>query len=852
MPDANGASGIRTRDLLHAMQALSQLSYGPSWQLYYQRHNPLTIKKSRLAVKQTFPSSIAAAIIWSKPIALAGRINSTLRLRLKAVVTRKKILITGQVQGVGFRPAVHRLATQQNLAGFVYNDTKGVTIELQGEETRIAEFLKRLNGQDAPPLAQIHSCMIFDLEPIEQDQEFVIKPSETSGTPSSRVTADVATCKDCLRELFDEKDFRYRYPFINCTNCGPRYSIIRTIPYDRPNTTMFAFAMCDKCASQYEEVSDRRFHAQPVACGKCGPKIWLTDNKGNTILTGTDKVISQTTRLLREGKIVAIKGVGGFHLAVDAFNDEAVKRLRERKKREHKPFAMMADSIKTIKQHAVVGKPAEELLKSPQSPIVLLPKKADSTIAASVAEGVSTFGFMLCYAPLHFMLFNEGIRILVMTSGNISDEPLICKNDEAVNRLGDVADAFLMHDREIYRQVDDSIVHLIDEQPVLLRRSRGYVPTPVLINQTSSADIFAAGADLKNTFCFVKGNQLVASEHIGDLEEAQVYHHYVKSIEHLRGLFEVQPKIVVCDLHPSYLSSQYAHSLADTKVIEVQHHWAHIASVMAEHGIDGAVIGLACDGTGYGTDGAIWGCECLIATLDNFERLGHLDYYTLAGADAASKQAIRPVIALLAHTYGEEFEPEKFRRLLDTIEPDESKRQIILDQTNRQINAVKTSSLGRVFDAVAAMLGLGNVNHFEAQLPIALEAIAAVDCDQRYDFELTEQSDKQLTLDLRRMIKQIVADISENKERAMVSAKFHNTIAAGLLEMAKTARKAKGLNTVALSGGVFCNRFLTNRLIRLLKKDGFSVLYNHNFPANDGCISVGQAAIAASKISRRD
>ncbi len=764
---------------------------------------------------------------------------------MKALVTRKKILITGQVQGVGFRPAAYQIATQLNLTGFVYNDTKGVTIELQGEEAKIAEFIKRLNGPDAPPLADIASCFAAEISIVEDEKEFAIKQSDAGGTPISRVTADIATCADCLRELFDKNDFRYLYPFINCTNCGPRYSIIKTIPYDRPNTTMSPFAMCEKCSGQYHDVTNRRFHAQPVACPQCGPKIWLADNKGNKIQTGTDKVITQTAQLLKEGKILSIKGIGGFHLAVDAFNNEAGERLRERKKREHKPFAMMAGSIETIKQYATVSKQAEVLLKSPQSPIVLLPKKAGSTIAASVAEGTNSFGFMLCYAPLHHLLFAEGIKVLVMTSGNISDEPLICKNDEAIERLGDIADAFLMHDREIYRQVDDSIVHLIEDKPVLLRRSRSYVPAPITIKQISQCDVFAAGADLKNTFSFVKSNQLICSEHIGDLEDAAVYHHYRKSIEHLRGLFEVKPKIVACDLHPAYLSSQYAHSLPDVKIIEVQHHWAHIASVIAEHGIKGPVIGLACDGTGYGTDGTIWGCECLIADLDDFERFGHLAYYPLAGGDAASKQPIRPVISLLAQAYGNEFELNKFRWLLAKIEPEESKQQLIFEQIRKNINTVQTSSLGRLFDAVAAMLGLGNFNHFEAQLPITLEAIAAPDCDGQYDFELVRESGKPLALDLRIMTKQVLADIQNNEEKGNISAKFHNTIVSGLLEMAKKAREAKNLNSTALSGGVFCNRYLAQHLIRLLQKNGFSVLYNRDFPANDGCVSVGQAAIAA-------
>ncbi|MGA2092261.1 MAG: carbamoyltransferase HypF, partial [Sedimentisphaerales bacterium] len=527
------------------------------------------------------------------------------------MIKRSRIFFTGQVQGVGFRPAVFRLAAQLKLAGCVYNDTKGVTVELQGEESKIAEFIARLKGPDIPPLATITSCMTSELNLVAGEREFVIRQSDAAGSPVSRVTIDIATCKDCLRELFDKEDFRYRYPFINCTNCGPRYSIIKTIPYDRPNTTMAEFKMCQKCAGQYHDVADRRFHAQPVACPQCGPKIWLTDEKGKTTYTGTDTVISQTAKLLRDGKILAIKGIGGFHLAVDAFNDSAVRRLRERKKREHKPFAMMADSIETIKLHALVNNQAQDLLKSPQSPIVLLPKLKSSTIAPSAAEGVSSFGFMLPYAPLHHLLFAENLKILVMTSANISDEPLICKNDEALERLGGIADAFLMHDREIYRQVDDSIVQFIDEQPFLLRRSRGYVPAPVLMKESSPVDILAAGSDLKNTFCFVKQNQLICSEHIGDLENAAAYHHYLKSIEHLRGLFEVKPEIIACDLHPSYLSSRYARSLTSVKVIEVQHHWAHIASVIAEHGIEGPVIGLACDGTGYGTDGAVWGCETL-------------------------------------------------------------------------------------------------------------------------------------------------------------------------------------------------------------------------------------------------
>lgn len=761
------------------------------------------------------------------------------------MIKRQRIFITGRVQGVGFRPAVYRIAQALGLTGFVYNDTKGVTIELQGKEERISGFLKRLKSADKPSLAEIKSCESVDITTVEGDDKFIIKTSNLQGIALSQVTADIATCQDCLAEMADKKDFRYRYPFINCTNCGPRYSIVKTIPYDRPNTTMSMFAMCDKCAAQYADVSDRRFHAQPVACPVCGPKIWLTDNKGKTIKTETQDVIAETAKLLCAGKVVAIKGISGFHLAADALNEQAVKRLRERKRRDHKPFAMMAGAMEKIKEYAIVSESAEDILKSPQSPIVLLPKKKNSAIAPSVAEGVNTFGFMLCYAPLHYLLFAEGIEVLVMTSGNISDEPLICKNQIALERLGGVADAFLMHDREIYRQVDDSVIHFIDEKPVPLRRARGYVPTPIFMEGSCQQDIFAAGSDLKNTFCFVKQNQLICSEHIGDLEDAEVYHHYIDSIEHLQKLFEVEPKVVVCDLHPGYFSTQYALSMFNAKTIQVQHHWAHIASVLVEHGLEGPVIGIECDGTGYGTDGAIWGCECMIASLEKFERFGHLAYYQLAGADKASKEAVRPVLGLLRKAYGSDFELDKFTWLLERVEPDKNKQRIILEQIDKKINTVETSSLGRVFDAVAAMLGLGNYNHFDAQLPMALEAIIENGVEENYDFEFIKKIEKLIQLDLRDMTKQLIADIQKGITSDVISAKFHNTLAIALLSMAKQARESTRLNTVALSGGVFCNRYLTNRLIKFLKEGDFNVLFNREVPSNDGGIALGQAVIAA-------
>ncbi len=780
------------------------------------------------------------------------------------LLERKKISVTGCVQGVGFRPFVYRLATQLSLSGFVFNDTKGVTIELQGRRGDCAEFINRLqSGNEGPPLMKIDSCRVIGIPVVAGEKSFSIRPSDSAGTALSEVTVDTATCRDCLGEMNKPDDFRYRYPFINCTNCGPRYSLIKTIPYDRPNTTMSVFEMCPQCASQYNDPADRRFHAQPVACPKCGPKIYLTDTTGRIIEKDSDKVITQAAGLLLDGKILAIKGIGGFHLAVDALNDSAVKRLRERKHRDHKPFATMAGSVEKIKKYAIVSESAEKVLQSPQSPIVLLPKRKDSaygepvesTIAPSVAQGVDTFGFMVCYTPLHHLLFAEktngqAIEVLVMTSGNISEEPLICKNEKALERLAGIADAFLMHDREIYRQVDDSVIHFVEEKPVPLRRARGYVPAPVLMKEVCRQDIFAAGADMKNTFCFVKQNQLICSEHIGDLEDAEVYHHYIDSVEHFRQLFEVQPKVVACDLHPGYFSTQYALSIPDVKVIQVQHHWAHIASVLVEHGLEGPVIGIECDGTGYGTDGAIWGCECMIASLENSERLGHLDYYQLAGADKASKEAIRPVLGLLKKTYGDNLELDKFRWLLERIENNTKKQQIILEQIEKSVNTIETSSLGRIFDAVAAMLGIGNYNHFEAQLPMALEAIIENGIDENYDFELIKKTGRPTLIDLRKMTEQLIADIQIGIAGGIISAKFHNTLAASLLAMAIQAKESTRLDTVALSGGVFCNRYLTNRLIKLLKENGFRILFNREVPSNDGGIALGQAAIAAYTISR--
>ncbi|MCE5187457.1 MAG: carbamoyltransferase HypF [Planctomycetaceae bacterium] len=757
---------------------------------------------------------------------------------------RVQLTLRGRVQGVGCRPFIYRLAHTHRLTGQVRNDVRGVLIEIQGPSAAVAAFVDELRDRSLdgyPALLDIVE-LASEKKPVKPGESaFMIASSDAAGDPVSQVTADAATCGDCLRELFEPADFRYHYPFINCTRCGPRYSIIKSIPYDRPNTTMADFAMCVKCQGQYRDVEDRRFHAQPVACPACGPQITLLDAAGRVLETETDRVLAVCAKLLRDGKIAAIKGIGGFHLAVDATDDAAVRRLRQRKHRDAKPFAMMAATLEEIRKHSVVGAEEERLLTSAASPIVLLDKKETNAIAPLVAFGTNRFGFMLPYAPLHHLLFSEpGIDVLVMTSANLADEPLICDNEQALEELDIVADVFLMHNRQIYRQLDDSVMHVVSGRPSFLRRARGYVPSPIYRARPAKREIFAAGPDLKNTFCFVKDDQFIVSEHIGDLADSRVYQHYVRSVAHLAELFQVRPQIVACDLHPGYLSTYFAAQMKDVRLVPIQHHWAHAASVLADAGKDGPIIALIADGTGYGTDGAIWGCECLIASLTEFERVGHLQYYPLAGGDKASKEAIRPLLGLLS--------PEDIDRstgILTAIEPDANKLDLICTQIEKGLNTVQTSSLGRLFDAAAALIGVGASNRFEAELPIALESIAAKGVNEAHPVELVE-SEGALQWCFRPILMGLLDDLQKKTAAPVMAAKFHNSVASGLLELAKAARQRGGINEAALSGGVFCNRYLAERMIRLLQDEGFAVLWKKAVPVNDGGISLGQAAIAAA------
>lgn len=770
------------------------------------------------------------------------------------MVKRMRFQLSGRVQGVGARPWICRLAESLHLSGFVRNDTSGVYIEAQGPPASLNAFgaaLTDTHRPDYPTQMRVEHCRSEQIEPVAGEGGFGIIASAVSGSPTTGVAPDTAVCAACLAEMNDPHDFRYRYPFITCTHCGPRYTLIKAIPYDRPNTTMAEFELCDRCRSQYEDITDRRFHAQPVACSVCGPRVWLADVEGHPLEADSDRAIARAAALLAEGKIVAVKGIGGFHLAVDALNDAAVQRLRQRKGRQAKPLAMMAADMQTIRLYASVNEAAEALLTSPQRPIVLLDKHPDAGIAPSVAPGTHRFGFMLCYAPLHYMLFAEaGVSVLVMTSANFSEEPLICDNAQAVEELGEIADAFLMHNRTIARQVDDSVAHIVADAPAMLRRARGYVPEPLYRAAPSRQVIFAAGADLKNTFCFVKGDQYLLSEHIGDLAEGRAYRHYVKSVAHFQQLFGASPEAVVCDLHPGYLSSRFAETLDITPLLRVQHHWAHIASVLAEHNHAGPVIGLVADGTGYGTDEAIWGCECLIATLTEFTRLGHLAYYPLAGGDKAAKEAVRPLIGLLS-AQGETATLESYGDLLGRIEPDAGKQRLICTQIAKRLNTTPTSSLGRLFDAVAAMLGLGTVNRFEAELPMALEAITRPDIEGAYPIQI-DQTEQLWQWRYEPILEGIIQDIRSGRDTGAIATRFHNTVSLALLTLAQMARSATGITTAALSGGVFCNRYLAERLIRQLKDDGFCVLWKTWIPANDGGIALGQAAIAAAILEKRN
>jgi hydrogenase maturation protein HypF len=831
---------------------------------------------------------------------------------------RRRFIVTGQVQGVGFRPFVYRLAREMGLSGWVLNDSRGVTIEVQGPGSSACRFAERLR-LGLPALASIATCDEEEIAPLPRDGAFEIRRSEVGGATDAQVAVDTAVCEDCLREMNDPADPRYRYPFINCTNCGPRYTIASGIPYDRSRTTMADFAMCPLCAGEYRDPGSRRFHAQPVACPACGPRVWLADPRGRR--TECPDAIAEAAKLLEAGRIVAIKGLGGFHLACRADDEAAVARLRRRKRRDAKPFALMVRDLAAARRLCQTTPQAQTLLSGRLRPIVLMPRRADApaAVAASVAGGLDTLGVMLPYTPLHHLLFGHIDRPLVMTSANLADEPLVKDNDEAVERLGELADALLLHDRRIERRLDDSVVQLAGGGGLsVLRRARGFAPAPVRIGalpiancQLPIADcplpiadcplpeatspssvpgqlaignrqwaILAVGAELKSAVCLLGGNVAVLGEHIGDLKDVCTYRHFIATVEHLEKLFEMSPDVIACDAHPLYLSTEYAVRRCKqrgARLVRVQHHHAHLAGTLAEHGRAGPAIGLVCDGVGYGTDAAVWGGEVLLADMRTFRRLGHLRYVRLPGGDKAAEETCRPAVAVLYDVFGEEClrHPVLAGPLPDlrnsgagpavglppggvpgveiaaASQPPRStvQRQALADAVRllrANANCPPSSSLGRWFDAIAFLCGRAAANRFEGEAPMLLEAGMARGVEDAYSFELAGGSP--FTIDLRPMVREVCDDLLAGAGAGVVAAKFHNTVAAFLLAAARRAREQAGLSLVALSGGCFANRYLTARLTVALEAQGFEVLTHRTVPTNDGGIALGQAVVAAAQM----
>jgi hydrogenase maturation protein HypF len=768
---------------------------------------------------------------------------------------RTLVRVEGIVQGVGFRPFVYSLATRLGLAGRVGNDVTGVFAEVEGPAAVVREFLLSLE-QDAPPLARIERVSTQALQP-NGSSGFSIAPSDAGGQRAALVSADTAACADCLRELADPADRRFGYPFINCTNCGPRFTIIRDVPYDRALTTMAGFAMCAQCAAEYYDPADRRFHAQPTCCPACGPRLLLHDAAG-TVLPG--EPLAAAAGLLRQGQVLAIKGLGGYHLAVDAGNQGAAAALRDRKHREEKPFAIMVADVAAARELCEVDEAAESLLTSSRRPIVLLPRLPGGQVASAVAPGNRQLGVMLPYTPLHHLLVRLAACPMVLTSGNSSDEPIVYADDAVLARLGSIADAFLTHDRAIHIRTDDSVVRAFRGQAAVIRRSRGYVPEPLGLGTRLRRPILACGAELKNTFCLAKGDRAFVSQHIGDLENFETLRSFTEGIEHFRRLFDITPEVVAHDLHPEYLSTKYAAELTGVDLIGVQHHHAHIASCLADNGEQGPVIGVAFDGTGYGTDGTIWGGEFLIAGLAGFERAGHLAGVPMPGGAAAIRQPWRMAAAYLDAAYPDAAYPDGPPRGLAVAQRNERRWDNVISMARRGLNSPVTSSAGRLFDAAAAILGVRDLISYEGQAAIELEQLADPAEPGWYRASIdqagTDQAgtggngigrDGPLRVAGADLIRAVTDDLAAGVGIGVISARFHNGVAALIEAACLLLRERHGLAIVALSGGVFQNLLLLDRTVSRLQDRGFRVLVHSRVPCNDGGISFGQAVVAAAR-----
>jgi hydrogenase maturation protein HypF len=759
---------------------------------------------------------------------------------MTATIAAKQIRVKGIVQGVGFRPYVYQLAGRFKLCGHVANTAAGVRIHVEGPQADIAAFLASIPAE-APPLAQITDVDAADA-PAEGFQRFEIIASRDDSAKSALISPDVAICDDCLEEMLSPRDRRFRYPFINCTNCGPRYTIIDDIPYDRPQTSMASFPMCPRCQAEYDDPENRRFHAQPNACPVCGPHIQLLDGNGQAL--DTKDPIGAVVALLQQGRIVAIKGLGGFHLAVDAENEPAVARLRQRKHREEKPLAVMAYDGDRIRRFAQLDDEEMAVLASPQRPILLLAKRSDPSLAPSVAPQNHFFGVMLPYAPLHYLLLEKAFTALVMTSANLSEEPIAIRNREAVERLAGIADAFLVHNRDIYLRCDDSIVRKTAGVTRFIRRARGYVPTPVFLNHTPPP-VLACGAALKNTVCLTKEDRAFISQHIGDLENLATYRAFRDTIAHLQRILAITPQVIACDLHPDYLSTRYATEQSDLPVIQVQHHHAHIVSAMAENHLDGRVIGLAFDGTGYGPDGTIWGGEVLLAENGRYERVAFLQPLPMPGGAAAIKTPWRMAISYLYQAFGEGFRDLDLP-FLAAVDPKQA--DILVAMMQQALNAPLTSSMGRLFDGIAALIGLRSTVAFEGQAAMELEMIAAPEPAAPYDFSW-QTSDDGLRIPTAPIIQGVVTDIRHGRSNAHISRRFHTTLVRLFTDLCSHLRRRTDLDRVVLSGGTFQNAILLEELSRSLMKSGFAVYTHRLVPPNDGGISLGQAVAAGAMLA---
>ena len=768
-----------------------------------------------------------------------------------AAIQRIRARVEGTVQGVGFRPFVYRLAREEDLAGHVLNDERGVLLEVEGRPPAVERFLARLRSE-APPLAAIERVLCDPLEP-SGEREFRIVASTGGGDPDALVAPDTATCPDCLAELRDPGDRRYRYPFINCTNCGPRFTIVRGVPYDRPLTTMAGFRMCADCRREYDDPTDRRFHAQPNACPRCGPRLRLVDSGGRALaVPGTRDAIEGAARRLADGVIVALKGLGGFHLACNAADEEAVAALRARKHREDKPFALMVSDTAAAARLVELGDDENRLLGSIERPIVLAPRRSGARVAGGVAPVAPELGVMLPYTPLHDLLLTDfrsaagEDATLVMTSGNVSDEPIAYADDDALERLAPIADLFLVHDRPIYSRTDDSVVRVVrvghGRRPLPIRRSRGYVPGHLELPVAAGRPLLACGADLKNTFCLARGSRAWVGHHIGDLEHYPTHRAFREGIAHFERLFAVRPRVVAHDLHPGYFSTAYALERDDVELVGVQHHHAHLAACLAEHGLEGPAVGAIYDGTGYGTDGTVWGGELLVGGLTGFERAGSLRPVRMPGGAAAIREPWRMACAWLTAAFGE---PQPLPpRLAGVV--DERRWRAMAQVGASEVVSPVTTSMGRLFDAAAALCGVGLGVNYEGQAAIELEAAAGGSEAGAYELPI-EDGENGLALDPGETLRAMTADLASGTSVGAVSARFHGAVANSTVRACGAVAARRGLDTVVLSGGVFQNRLLLERAAAALDDAGLRVLTPERLPAGDGGISFGQAAVAAAR-----